>query len=615
MIEPASPSRVGDQRRVLLVANRLAVTVQAGPDGSELGPSPGGLASGLTSVHSRGHTLWIGWPGGAAAADPTAGALLAAERYVPVELTAEEVNRYYDGYANGVLWPVLHYLTNYLPLSNDDWDAYEAVNRRFAEAVAAVYRPGDLVWVHDYQLLRVPFHLRAMIPDAKIGFFLHVPFPAADVFRILPRRRELLDGVLGADLIGFHTSDYLRHFVGAVRQVLGDPVRVDEVDHAGRVVRLGVFPLGVDRDEWAEVEAAPGVPPLPGRGLTTLLAIDRLDYTKGMSHRLAAFERLLERHPELSGRVRLLAVAAPSRDSVVAYQEHRTAVDQLIGRIQGRFATPEWVPVHYMVRAFTRAEVAALYRLADVMLVTPLRDGMNLVAKEFVACRSDGDGVLVLSEFAGAVAELDGALVVNPYDIEATAAAYERAILMEPAERRSRMARLRNQLAGTSPNEWSERFLRALVGTGNPGPGAGQPETPGQLALALERATTAGRLVLLLDYDGTLVEIQASPERAIPDSELLDLLAKLVKRRRTEVHIVSGRSRGFLQRWLGSLGLHLHAEHGAFSRSAKGREWENHVTIDPAWQPEVRALATWFARRTPGAAVEFKESGLTWHWR
>jgi trehalose 6-phosphate synthase/phosphatase len=374
--------------------------------------------------------------------------------------------------------------------------------------------------------------------------------------------------------------------------------------------------LGVDRDEWAHVDPAPVVPPVPGRGLTTLLAIDRLDYTKGMSHRLAAFERLLERHPELCGRVRLLAVAAPSRDSVVAYQEHRTAVDQLIGRIQGRFATPDWVPVHYMVRAFSRVEVAALYRLTDVMLVTPLRDGMNLVAKEFVACRSDGDGVLVLSEFAGAVSELDGALVVNPYDVEATAAAYERAILMDPEERRSRMVRLRHQLAGTSPKEWSERFLHTLAGVRDPGnSGPGHSETPGQLALALDRATAAGRLVLLLDYDGTLVEIQASPERAIPDSELLGLLGRLVKRRRTEVHIVSGRSRGFLERWLGSVGVHLHAEHGAFTRRAREHEWENHVTIDPAWQPEVRALATWFARRTPGAAVEFKETGLTWHWR
>lgn len=611
--------------RVILVSNRLPITVRFGAEGAWIERSPGGLATGLRRPHERSEGLWIGWPG---VTDRTPPERLAevdgqirAQRLVPVSLSREEVARFYDGFSNRIIWPVLHYFTENLPVSNDDWPVYDAVNRRFAEAVVEVYQPGDLIWVHDYQLMRVPFYLRERLPRARIGFFLHVPFPSAELFRILPPRRELLEGLLGADLVGFHTSSYVRHFTSALLQVLGLPAGVDRIAYAGREVRFGVYPMGVNVEHLGKLAESPEVAALTARywggpECATMLAIDRLDYTKGVPRRLLAFERMLQRHPELHGRVRMLKVAVPSRVTVDAYKEYRDSVDTLIGRIHGAFATPEWVPVHYMYRSFSEAEVVALYRAADVMLVTPLRDGMNLVAKEFVAARTDEDGVLVLSEFAGAAAELAGALIVNPFDVDRTAETFYAALRMGSEERRVRMRALRERVAAEPVDDWSDRFLATLAEAGSPEAGAAvSGDTPGHVALAAERARQAARLVLLLDYDGTLVELQARPEFAVPDPDLMDLLTRLGNRRRTEVHILTGRSAGFLDHWLAGLPVHLHAEHGAYSRAPGKKDWEPHVSGTQSWQTVVSPLLLEFARKTPGAHLERKSSSLAWHWR
>ena len=381
---------------------------------------------------------------------------------------------YYQTMSNGVIWPLFHYLPEQIPLHVRHWDAYETVNERFADAVASHYSPGDRIWVHDYQLMRLPALLRERIPDARIGFFLHIPFPVAELFAALPAREAVLRGLLGADLVGFHTAGYARHFADAAARILGARVTGSSVALDGRVSRTGVFPMGVDAKALAERAATCEVDReierlvAGGDDVDLFVGIDRLDYTKGIPRRLLAFERLLADHPELHERVRLIQVAVPSRTAVPAYRKFRQQVDAIVGRINGEFGTARWVPVHYLYRGLPEPQVLALYRAARVMLVTPVRDGMNLVAKEFVATRVDEDGVLVLSEFVGAADELTEAVSVNPHDVEGAAAAYHRALVMPPEERRARMRALRAHVLEYDVHVWATSFLAALDAAGKP---------------------------------------------------------------------------------------------------------------------------------------------------
>jgi trehalose 6-phosphate synthase/phosphatase len=398
-------------------------------------------------------------------------ARLAALRTVPIDLSAEEVDVFYGRISNAVLWPLCHDRLDRLPLRVTGWDVYEKANARFADAVAEVWRPGDLVWVHDYQLLRVPRLLRERVPEARIGFFLHIPFPNPEIFFALPTRRWLVEGMLGADIIGFHTRRYRGHFTAALRRLLSiEAAGAGTFTWDGREITLGVYPMGVDASTIAEqagaadVEAAVDRFTLPGHRL--LVGIDRLDYSKGIPRRLLALEQLLLDRPEWRERIRLVQVAVPSRGNVGAYREFRHEIDALVGRINGAFSTPNWSPIHYLHRSIPSTTLLALYRAADVMLVTPLRDGMNLVAKEFIASRIDDDGVLLLSEFAGAVDELPDAVVVNPYDVDEMAASMHRALTMDPAERKQRMHALRARVAAWDVHRWVESFLAALAPAG-----------------------------------------------------------------------------------------------------------------------------------------------------
>ena len=465
--------------RLILVSNRLPVTVTVEGDGDAGGggggvsvaPSVGGLATGLRQPHRERNGVWIGWPG---ATDKlrkrdlrALEQKLAEHGTVPVYLSAREVSEYYEGFANGVLWPLFHYLIGEVPLRVPGWDAYVAVNERFADAVAAQYRPGDVIWVHDYQLMLVPEALRRRLPDARIGFFLHIPFPSSDVFATLPQRERILRGLLGADLIGFHTARDSAHFALSLGRILGQQVDGDSVACDGRSARLGVFPMGVDAEDFARRGRDERVEEQVGRvrgdgSCALLVGVDRLDYTKGIPRRLLAFEDLLKRHPEMQGCVRLTQVVVPSRSNVDAYRRLRKDVNGLVGSINGNFGTADWVPIHYMYRSLPEHELLALYRAADLMVVTPLRDGMNLVAKEFVATREDEGGMLLLSEFAGAAAELRDAVLVNPYDVEGTAAAMHRALSMPDAERRRRMRAMRRLVHENDVHRWAASFLDAL---------------------------------------------------------------------------------------------------------------------------------------------------------
>jgi trehalose 6-phosphate synthase/phosphatase len=612
-------------QRVLIVANRLPVTVKATDSGVDVQRSAGGLATGLLRPHEQSGGLWIGWSGAPEelTADQQSGLdeQLAAMRLVSVPLTADQVTRYYENFSNGVLWPLFHYLLDQVPLHVRDWDAYAEVNELFADIVAKHYQPGDLIWVHDYQLLLLPDLLRKRLPDARIGFFLHIPFPSEELFRTLPQRDRLLRGLLGADLVGFHTPAYLRHFAASITQ-LGLTIEIDKVQLSDREVRLGVFPMGIDAAAFMKLADDPAVQQearalRADESVRLLVGVDRLDYTKGIPRRLLSYEKMLQTHPELRERVRLVQVAVPSRTGVEAYQEYRAIVEGLVGRINGDFGTPRWVPVHYIFRSLSEQELVALYRAADVMLVTPLRDGMNLVAKEFVASRTDGDGVLILSEFAGASWELPEAIQVNPYDVDGMAESAYRALTMDPEERRSRLAPLRIRVETYDVHRWAATFLEQLETITRLSPAVAP--APGGAAAALRalqsRLQEAEDLLLFLDYDGTLVPYTPTPELARPDATLLNLLEELTKRPQTEVHVVSGRGREPLEHWLGGLPVALHAEHGFWSRSAGSQTWVPAAEITGEWRDAALAILRDITARTPGSLIEIKSVALAWHYR
>jgi trehalose 6-phosphate synthase/phosphatase len=461
--------------RVLIVSNRLPVTAKSTDDGEiRLERSVGGLATGLRTTHATSESWWIGWLGDLRLDSKERHQVreqLGKMRASAVSLDAADAKIFYSRLSNGVLWPLAHDRLDRLPLHLEGWDSYERVNERFADAVAELWRPGDLVWVHDYHLMRLPALLRKRIPQARIGFFLHIPFPNPEIFLVLPARKWLVEGMLGADLVGFHTRRYRGHFTAAVRRLFGLEMDADShLRYDDRAVRLGIFPMGIDAKAFNDRAADPGVimrslGHKPGKE-RLILGIDRLDYSKGIPRRLAAVERLLESHPEWRRGVRFLQVAVPSRGSVGAYRSFRREVEQLVSRINGRFGTSTWMPIHYMHQSLEHDDLIALYRAADVMLVTPVRDGMNLVAKEFVACRNDENGALVLSEFAGAADDLSDALVVNPYDIDGVAESIHHALVMDAGERRRRMKALRTTVFERDVNWWTQEFLGALAGMG-----------------------------------------------------------------------------------------------------------------------------------------------------
>jgi len=614
--------------RLVVVANRLPVSVVKRKDGLRVSSSPGGLASGLSACFRPESDLWVGWPGiaaerlGAAERESLEGRLR-RKGHCPVFLSQEEVDRYYLGFSNRTLWPLAHYFPQHAVYDRSLWEAYRRVNQRFAQTVVEVVEPGDVIWVHDYQLMLLPDLLRRRLgADATIGFFLHIPFPSFEVFRTLPWRREIVEGLLGSDLVGFHTYDDALHFLESVRRLTGASDNVGRITWEGRVVTVDAFPMGIDVERYAGASGLPEVQEQIRRvrqqlGATrVVLSVDRLDYSKGIPQRLEAFELFLERHPQYRERVTMVMVAVPSRTEVPAYQALKREVDERISRINGRYGTLGWMPIRYLYRSLPFASLAALYHVADVALVTPLRDGMNLVCKEFVASKTDGRGVLILSEMAGAAKQLPEALLVNPHNVEQMAAALDEALAMSQEDQQERNRVMQQRLRQYDVDWWATTFLKRL-----------EEARQVQRALALKRLTEADRRALveayrkarrrliLLDYDGTLVPFAGRPDYAWPDPELLELLQALCDQPRNRVAFVSGRDRHTLSRWLGHLGASMAAEHGIWLRSPGG-EWELIEELaDPQWKRAVRPVLEQFAGQTPGAFVEEKDFSLVWHYR
>lgn len=449
---------------LILVSNRLPVTVKRTQGAIERVRSSGGLVSAFEPVLEDRGGLWVGWPGTELRDDETLTDPDDPFEIVPVHIPRGEVRGYYNGFSNRTLWPVFHTLPGDATFHEREWAAYERANQRFADVVAR--RAGDdaAVVVNDYHLMLLPEMLAERCRrDVAVAFFLHIPFPPYDVFRVLPWARRLLRGVLAADLVAFHTQNYVRNFLDCVARLTEFDVRprsgTVEVD--GRTIRVASLPIGIDFRHYESL--ARSAPERSHASERIVLGVDRLDYTKGIPQRLHAFARLLENHPDHRGRVAMVQLAVPSRAEVKEYRELKRQIDELVGRINGRFATERWTPIRYLYRAVSQERLAAMYRDADVAFVTPLRDGMNLVAKEYVACQVGDPGVLVLSHMAGAAETMREALRVNPYNVEDSAGKLHLALTMPRSERAHRMERLRARERRMNVHVWARRLLRRLA--------------------------------------------------------------------------------------------------------------------------------------------------------
>ena len=612
---------------LILVSNRLSVSVERKKGKLEFKPSMGGLATGLSSLEHQDRLLWIGWPGVPAdeLPDEDRGAIspILRQRHnsIPVDLTREELRSFYYGFCNNVIWPLFHYFPSYAIYDNTLWESYRRVNSLFSEKVLQAAGADDTIWIHDYQLMLLPELIRKKIPGARIGFFLHIPFPSFEVFRLLPWRNEILTGLLGADLIGFHAYDYARHFISSVRRLLGVENNMSYVQHQHRLSRVDVFPMGIDYKKYsaaltnAVVQKQMVAAARELKGFKVILSVDRLDYTKGIPERLKGYELLLENNPQYREKVVLLLIAVPSRTKVHRYRALKKDVDELISTINGKYGTIGWVPIHYFYRGFAFERLSAFYGVADVLLVTPLRDGMNLVAKEFVATHKDAGGVLILSETAGSAREMGEALLINPNNSEEIASALKTALEMDAEEQIERNAVMNERLRRYDINAWTRDFLNKLAQVREAQESYLVKKLAGsfrdELLAAYRRAE---RRLIILDYDGTLVSFQGRPGKAAPDPELIDLLNVLARDPANDVVVASGRMRDVMNDWFAELDLSLIACHGAWLKP-KGQQWRLSEELSNEWKEQLRPIFQLFKDRTPGSLVEEKEYALAWHYR
>jgi len=609
--------------KTIILSNRLPVKITEQNGEYILRSSEGGLATGLGSVYKQGNNVWIGWPGIDIPKErqEEVKKLLAPLNLIPVFLTTDEINLYYEGFSNEILWPVFHYLTTYANFEQHYWDSYKSVNEKFKDAAIATVNDGDTIWIHDYQLLLLPCLIRREKPLVTIGFFQHIPFPSYEVFRLIPWREELISGMLGADLLGFHTFDDVRHFLSAASRLSTSKLSDNVIIHKDRQVVVEAFPMGIDAEKFesltkhAKVAKHAASFKASQKGLKIMLTIDRLDYSKGIIQRLQAIELLLQLHPEYKEKIALYMVVVPSRDTVPKYKELRDHIDQLVGNINARFRTMDWVPIHYFYRSFSVEFLSALYSTADICLVTPMRDGMNLVSKEYVASRTNNDGVLVLSEMAGASKELNDALIVNPTNIGDIMLAILRAIEMPIEEQNTRMSGMRHIVKKFNINLWVKNFMDKLKEVKQLQQSLLTKHTVQSVKdqIAADYKKSENRYIFL-DYDGTLVGFQGDIDKASPDEDLYKLLSKLSADPSNRVVIISGRRYQTLEQWFGHLNLDMIAEHGAWQKQLN-KEWKALPLLTDKWKQEVKAVLDTYTDRTPGSFIEEKSYSLVWHYR
>ncbi|MBZ9729353.1 bifunctional alpha,alpha-trehalose-phosphate synthase (UDP-forming)/trehalose-phosphatase [Salegentibacter sp. JZCK2] len=621
--------------KTIIISNRLPLQISLEDNNLEVTPSVGGLATGLKSFHKDGDSIWIGWSGLTEEEIPEnlledVKEKARKEACVAVNLSEDEIEGFYYGFSNRTIWPLFHYFMEYTEADKNHWETYKSVNKKYAEEVLKHYKDGDHIWVHDYQLLLVPNMIREQQPDAIIGFFNHIPFPSYEVFRTLPWRDEVLKGVLGADLIGFHTYDYERHFLSSVSRILRHQVNFNEITLPERIVKVDSFPMGIDYNKFenaalnhhknTEEQRTELQRRLDHHSNETpeaklILSIDRLDYTKGIANRIRAFEYFLDKHPEFIEKVRLVMLAVPSRSNVPQYKRLKREIDELVGRINGKFSTVSWTPIWYFYRSMPFENLIDLYTSCDIALLTPIRDGMNLVAKEFVATRVNQTGVLILSEMAGAAHEMNEALIINPNNFEQISEALIQAIEMPEEEQQQRNKTLQKRLKRYSVEKWASDFMQALKDTSQGRDAFKATRVSSKVSDdILEKFKNAKNRILFLDYDGTLVNFTDKPEKAKPDQELIDLVHKLNQSENTNVILISGRDKDTLGTWWKEIPVELISEHGVWMRQ-KNSEWELSENVNNDWMSAVRPVIETFVDRTPGTFIEDKNYSLAWHYR
>ncbi|MCI0481409.1 MAG: bifunctional alpha,alpha-trehalose-phosphate synthase (UDP-forming)/trehalose-phosphatase [Candidatus Dadabacteria bacterium] len=615
-------------KRLLIVSNRLPVSIEKGKGSLDYKQSVGGLATAVGSFYREYSSLWIGWPGITSdkitkgEREEIARSLANTYKSHPVFLSQKALERFYYGFSNKTLWPLFHYFPLNTVYDEEFWKDYIKVNADFCTAVTEVARPGDVVWIHDYHLLLLPRMIKEQLPDTSIGFFLHIPFPSFELFRLLPWRKEILNGMLGADLVGFHTYEYAQHFMKSCHRLLGHEFNLGQTVVEDRIVKADIFPIGIDYEKFSETaarnevikEAAGFRKKVSDRKI--ILSVDRLDYSKGLLKRLEAIEIFLKKYPEYREKVVFIQITVPSRERVEHYKILKSQIDTMVGKINGQYGTIGRVPVWYLYRSLTFSRLVALYQVSDIALITPLRDGMNLVAKEYIATKRDKKGVLILSEMAGAAAELGEALIVNPNDTLDVASKIKAALDMGDEDKVSLIGSMQKRISYYNVKRWAADFISVLDKTKQQQKLMSMQEMNDRVkSKLLSDYTRAEHRLFLLDYDGTLVPFADKPEDAAPSPAVRLVLEKLSSDTRNSVIVISGRDRETLEKWFSDASVGLVAEHGVWLKERGAESWTMVEPLSNEWKKDLRPILEYYVNRTPGSFIEEKSYSLVWHYR
>lgn len=609
--------------KTIIIANRLPVKIERNGDEFDIIRSEGGLATGLGSLETDSEIYWVGWPG-IFTDDKNEKKEITKKlhdmNFHPVFLNEDQIENYYEGYSNSTIWPLCHYFFSFIEYRADYWEAYQEVNTLFCNEALNFIEDDDIVWVQDYQLMLLPKKIRDKKPNANIGYFHHIPFPSYELFRVLPEREEILEGLLGADLIGFHAHDYMRHFISAIYRVLNLNCNLDEVSLDNRIVHIDAFPMGINYDQYHD---APNLPEVKEKSellkqslgqRDIMLSVDRLDYSKGILHRLNGFEQFLENNPEYHEKVSMAMIVVPSRDTVDIYAELKTQIDQLIGEINGKYSKLGWNPIFYFYRSFSFEELIAMYDIAQVALVTPLRDGMNLVAKEYLATKCNKPGVLILSEMAGAAIELPDAIIINPNDTDQIEKAILQALNMPEKEKKERLDKMQKRISRQDVKKWAKDFVVELLDIKTRNREILQKVVGKRQMDQIKKAyDDAESRLILLDYDGTLSPFVKKPEDAVPSSKVIELLKRMNADSKNKVVINSGRNHQILDKWFKGLDLDFAAEHGMFYK--ENNKWHKNIPEKIIWDEEILNIIQHAIDKTPRSFMEQKEASLVWHYR
>ncbi|WP_207508991.1 bifunctional alpha,alpha-trehalose-phosphate synthase (UDP-forming)/trehalose-phosphatase [Telluribacter humicola] len=616
--------------RLILVAYRLPFKIKKEGDTINLFQNSGGLVSAVlslaqgresTNIQFHSKIQWVGYTDNTR--EELEGQELENENFKahPVFIPDDLNNDYYEGFCNDLLWPLCHYFPSLAKFEDRYWEAYKEANMLFFEKLCDTIQPDDTIWIHDYQLMLLPDLIRQRFPNNKIGYFFHIPFPSFEIFRLLPRRwREaLVDGLLGADVVGFHTNDYVESFLKAVRMILGYGNKMHYVHLNNRIVKIDSFPISIDYAKFHEAFDDPEVTQIRADARNSLkekiiFSVDRLDYSKGLLHRLHGYERFLETCPDWHAKVSFVMVVVPSRDTIEQYQQMKSEIDQTVGRINAMYGRIDWQPIIYQYRSMPFEELVGMYTVSDVALITPVRDGMNLVCKEYVASRKDLRGVLILSEMAGAAAELGEACIINPTDNLEIATAIRNALEMPVEEQAKRIKAMQNRLSAYDVFTWTNDFFTQMTMMEQEQNKLRQNFITQQDMKEISNSFNgASNRIFFFDYDGTLVSIMREPSDAVISDEMKELVNELAKS--NTVVVISGRDKAFLENVLGNLPVHVVAEHGALVKTRESGQWHLNESYEDGWKENIRSILDLYVQRCPGAFVEEKETSLAWHFR